>query len=29
MGPEDRSIYRYDRDALIAAIEAVKSERAA
>src|SRR3546814_7309081 len=27
MGPEDRSIYRYDRDALIAAIEAVKSER--
>src|SRR3546814_1469163 len=26
MGPEDRSIYRYDRDALIAAIEAVKSE---
>ena len=28
-GPDDDSIYRYDRDALIAAIELAKRERAA
>lgn len=28
-GPNDQSIYRYDRDALIAAIESAKMERAA
>lgn len=28
-GPDDASIYRYDRDALIAAIEAAKTQRAA
>jgi two-component system chemotaxis sensor kinase CheA len=28
-GPDDDSIYRYDRDALIAAIELAKTERAA
>ncbi|HKX21804.1 MAG TPA: chemotaxis protein CheA [Rhizorhapis sp.] len=28
-GPDDQSIYRYDRDALIAAIESAKTERAA